>query len=197
MKTQEDASIHTIVIGASLGGIEAGIKLLQTLPDVFPAAILMVQHQKADGGNRLADLFQRHCQLPVVAPCDKQKIERGRVYVAPPGYHTLVGEGGIVHLSLSAPVHYCRPAIDELFYSAGHIYGSHLMGILLTGANADGAAGLHYIKKRKGITIAQTPDTAEAPAMPQAAINMAAAMQVLPVEEIAIAMQNEVIGKEE
>jgi two-component system chemotaxis response regulator CheB len=147
-----------------------------------------------DSGNRLAAVLQGRTHMPVVTPEDKQKIEKGCVYVAPPGYHLLVDATGCINYSLSAPVHFCRPAIDELFFSAGHVYGTRLLAALLTGANEDGAAGLAYIRKRGGITVVQSPETAEATVMPEAAIAMDAAGKVLPLDQIASFIVEKVVG---
>lgn len=181
-------------MGASWGGIDAYSRVLGGLPMDFPAAVLLVQHQRTESGNRLAAVLQGRTRLPVVTADDKQKIEAGHVYVAPPGYHMLVDAEGCINYSLSAPVHFCRPAIDELFFSAGHVFGDRLMGILLTGANEDGAAGLAYIRQRGGLTLAQSPETAEAPVMPQAAIDIQAAMEVLPLEQITKFILKQVVG---
>lgn len=188
------AGIDVVAMGASWGGIDAYSRVLGGLPAKFPAAILLVQHQRLESGNRLAAVLQGRTKLPVVTADDKQKIEAGHVYVAPPGYHMLVDAEGCINYSLSAPVHFCRPAIDELFFSAGHVFGDRLMGILLTGANEDGAAGLAYIRQRGGLTLAQSPETAEAPVMPQAAIDIQAAMEVLPLEQITKFMLKQVVG---
>lgn len=186
--------IDIIAMGASWGGIDAYTRVLGDLPPAFPAAILLVQHQRLESGNRLAAVLQGRTRMQVVTPDDRQKIETGNVYVAPPGYHMLVDAEGCINYSLSAPVHFCRPAIDELFFSAGHAFGARLMGVLLTGANEDGAAGLAYIRHRGGLTVAQSPDTAEAPVMPQSAIDMGAAMEVLTLEKITKFLLQQVVG---
>lgn len=190
-------SIHLVVIGASWGGVEACSQLLSGLPASFPAAVALVQHQRMDNSSRLAKVLQRQTAMAVQVPDNMQPIEAGQVYVSPPGYHLLVAEGGIFNYSLSAPVHFCRPAIDELFYSAAHVYGQQLAGVLLTGANEDGAAGLRYIKQRGGLTLVQSPATAAAPTMPQSAIDLGAAMEVLTIKEITHFLMEKVAGKTE
>lgn len=195
MMRAQTASIDMVVMGASWGGIEAYTRVLGALPERFPVIIMLVQHQRLESGNRLAVVLQGRTKLPVVTPDDKQKVEAGNVYVAPPGYHLLIDVEGRVNYSVSPPVHFCRPAIDELFFSAAHVYGARLMGILLTGANEDGAAGLAYIRQRGGITVAQAPETAEAPVMPQSAIDLNAAMEVLPLEGIAKFLKKQVVGR--
>lgn len=187
-------NIDVVVMGASWGGIDAYTRVLGALPERFPVAILLVQHQRLESGNRLAAVLQGRTKLPVLTPDDKQEVIAGSVYVAPPGYHLLVDGEGRVNYSLSPPVHFCRPAIDELFFSAAHVYGARLMGVLLTGANEDGAAGLAYIRRRGGLTVAQMPATAEAPVMPQAAVDAGAAMEVLSLEDIAKFLVKHVVG---
>ncbi|EKF73597.1 protein-glutamate methylesterase [Alcanivorax hongdengensis A-11-3] len=158
--------------------------ILSALPEDFPAAILLVQHQHASAENRLPWLLARYCALPVIAPEDKEPILPGHIYVAPPGYHMLVDSDETVAFSVGRPVHFSRPAIDELFFSAATVYGSRLTGVILTGANEDGAAGCEYIQRRGGLTIAQSPVSSEAPVMPEAAIKTGAISRVLDLERI-------------
>ena len=160
----------------------------------FPAAILLVQHQHASAENRLPWLLARYCQLPVIAPEDKEDIQPGCVYVAPPGYHMLVEEDETLALSAGRPVHFSRPSVDELFLSAGAVYGKQLAGVILTGANEDGAKGIDYIHRRGGFTIAQSPVSAEAPAMPEAAIKTGAVSRVLDLEAIGPFLAEQVAG---
>ncbi|WP_245932425.1 chemotaxis protein CheB [Isoalcanivorax indicus] len=162
--------IQAVVMGASWGGLDAYTRILGKLPANLPVPVLLVQHQHPSGGDKLPWILDTRTALRVVAPTDKTPLEPGSVYVAPPGYHMLVDVDHTVCFSLAAPVNYSRPSIDELFFSAGHVFGSNVLGIILTGANDDGAAGITYIKQRGGITMAQSPVTAEARVMPEAAI---------------------------
>lgn len=162
--------IKAVVMGASWGGLDAYSRILGKLPANLPIPVLLVQHQHPSGGDKLPWILDTRTALRVVAPMDKTPLEPGCVYVAPPGYHMLVDVDHTVCYSLAAPVNYSRPSIDELFFSAGHVYGRNVLGIVLTGANDDGAAGITYIKQRGGITMAQSPITAEARVMPEAAI---------------------------
>lgn len=162
--------IDAVVIGASWGGLDAYSRVLGKLPVSLPVPVLIVQHQHPSGGDKLPWILDTRTAMRVVAPMEKESIEAGSVYVAPPGYHMLVDVDHTVCYSLAAPVNYSRPSIDELFFSAGHVYGPGLLGVVLTGANDDGAAGITYIKQRGGITMAQSPVTAEARTMPEAAI---------------------------
>jgi two-component system chemotaxis response regulator CheB len=172
------------VIGASWGGLKAVGELLRGLPDRLDLAFVVAQHRGTDsrpGG--LEGLLQAHSPYPVLQAWDKGTIEPGHVYVAPPDYHLLV-EPGSFALSVDERVNYARPSIDVLFESASDAYGERLIGIVLTGANQDGAAGLARIKRRGGVAIVQDPREAEAAAMPAAAIAATQADAVLPIAEM-------------
>ncbi|MFT6340573.1 MAG: two-component system chemotaxis response regulator CheB [Alcanivorax sp.] len=186
--------VKAIVMGASWGGLNAYTRILSALPADFPAAILLVQHQHASAENRLPWLLARYCQLPVIAPEDKEEIQPGCVYVAPPGYHMLVEEDETLAFSAGRAVLFSRPSVDELFLSAGAVYGKQLAGVILTGANEDGAKGIDYIHRRGGFTIAQSPVSAEAPAMPEAAIKTGAVSRVLDLEAIGPFLAEQVAG---
>lgn len=162
--------IDAVVIGASAGGIEALTQLLRALPTHFSPAVIIVQHLSRARLSGLSELFSSRCKLPVAEALDKQPVEPGHVYLAPPDYHLLVDKGPQLALSIDAPVHYSRPSIDVLFESAADAFRHALMGVVLTGANADGAEGLRAIRDRGGITVVQSPDTADYPAMPLAAL---------------------------
>ena len=172
-----------IVIGCSLGGMYALETILCSLPADFETPIAIAQHRHKKSNDRLADFFQRSCKVRVSDADDKQWIEPSTVYFAPADYHLLV-EKGEFSLSVDEMVHYSRPSIDVLFESAADAYGSALIGVILTGANDDGAAGASRIKNRGGLVVAQDPKTAEAPVMPQAAIDTGAVDQILPLEQI-------------
>ena len=176
---------HTplIVIGCSWGGLAALHAILGRLPADLPAAVAIVQHRMPHVEETLAGLLARDSSLPVRSPDDKEPIVPGRVFLAPPDYHLLV-ERDRFALSLDAPVMYSRPSIDVLFESAARTYGPDVIGVVLTGANADGAAGLAEVRRCGGRAIVQEPATAEVSIMPQAALDTAGADEVLPLEEI-------------
>lgn len=175
-----------IVVGASLGGLNALGALLPRLPCDFPLPIVIAQHRARDADDALARLLAGACPLRVVEPQDKQAIAPGTVYLAPADYHLLV-ERGVLALSTEAPVQFSRPSIDVLFCSAADAYGPAVVGVVLTGSNPDGAAGAVHIRRKGGFVIAQDPAEAEAPAMPAAAVD-AGVDQVLPLPEIAKAL---------
>ena len=159
-----------VVIGASWGGMRALERVLSVLPADFPVPIAIAQHRDADAEDDLLPmLLARHTELQVCDAEDKDRLEPGRVLLAPPGYHMLI-EDGSVALSVDAPVQFARPSIDVLFESAAAEHGERTLGIVLTGANADGAAGLAAIKRRGGYTIVQDPASAERREMPEAAL---------------------------
>jgi two-component system, chemotaxis family, protein-glutamate methylesterase/glutaminase len=173
-----------IVIGTSWGGLDAVSRLLDGLHDDVHQPIVVAQHRSVeseDGG--LARLLSYHTRRIVTDPDDKTPLEPDHVYIAPPDYHVLVEDGHLA-LSTEAPVQYARPSIDVLFESVADAYGGRAVGIVLTGANADGARGLSLIKDRGGVAIVQDPSTSERRAMPDAAIAATHADAVLPLEEI-------------
>jgi two-component system chemotaxis response regulator CheB len=177
-------SYDLIVVGASLGGLRAAEKLLRGLPADPGVAVVLAQHRGPDSTRgSLEAILQQHTRLRVVEAGDKDPIEPGNVYLAPPDYHLLV-EPGSFALSVDERVQFARPSIDVLFESAADAYGERLIGIVLTGANADGAAGLAAVKRRGGVAVVQEPGTAEARSMPEAALKLTAADAVLPLEEI-------------
>ena len=172
-----------VAIGASWGGLHAVGRLLAALPAPLGAAVVLAQHRGSES-TELADLLDRRSRLTVTEADDKDTIVADHVYVAPPEYHLLV-EPGHLALSVDERVQYARPSIDVLFESAADAYGERVIGIVLTGANEDGAAGLARIKERGGVAIVQDPETAERPEMPRAALAAVTPDAVLPLEEIA------------
>lgn len=162
--------VHAVVIGASAGGVTALFKVLGALPASFSQPVMCVLHLPDDRHSQLAEVLQRRLQRPVHEACDKESIAPGQIYVAGPGYHLSVEHDLSLSLSQEEPVHFSRPAIDFLFHSAADAYGTGLLGILLTGANEDGAQGLAYIHKSGGRTIVQDPRDAQVALMPEAAL---------------------------
>jgi two-component system, chemotaxis family, protein-glutamate methylesterase/glutaminase len=174
-----------IAIGTSWGGLQAVSRLLDDLPREVEQPIVVVQHRSPESGDLgLESLPQNHTLRIVEDAVDKVALEPLHVYLAPPDYHLLV-EPGSLALSTEAPVQFARPSIDVLFESAADAYGERAIGIILTGANDDGAAGLRRIKDCGGVAIVQDPATSERRRMPDAAIAATVADAVLPVEEMA------------
>ncbi len=173
-----------VVIGTSWGGLSAVSAVIEGLPSTFALPLVVVQHRSPDAPGLLAELLQSRTGLRVVEVEDKQPILPGHVFVAPPNYHLLLDRGAF-SLTTDAPVRYSRPSIDVTFSSAADEYGRRAIGIVLTGANEDGALGLKRIADRGGYTIVQDPSTAESAIMPRAAIRTVTRARVLPLQRIA------------
>ncbi|HEX6974616.1 MAG TPA: chemotaxis protein CheB [Vicinamibacterales bacterium] len=173
-----------VAIGTSLGGLNALIEVLHALPETLPIPIAVVQHRGASPEGSLVSLLQQHTALTVVEPEDKTPMGPGLVYLAPGDYHLLVEERGMLALSTDPPVRSARPSIDVLFETAADAYGPALLALLLTGASADGAAGVAYVKERGGRVVVQDPATAESAVMPAAGIAATTVDYVLPLAQI-------------
>ncbi|HEY8964519.1 MAG TPA: chemotaxis protein CheB [Alphaproteobacteria bacterium] len=176
---------EAVVIGASAGGLYALRDLLSGLPKGFPAPIAAVQHIAPQSQSYMSEFLSENCALRVKEAEDKEKLMIGCVYMAPGGYHMMIEQDRTLSLSVDDKINFVRPAIDPLFESAARVYKSHLVGIILTGGNADGAMGLRNIKNQGGLAIVQDPLTAESPAMPQAAIDATNVDHILPIVEMA------------
>jgi two-component system, chemotaxis family, protein-glutamate methylesterase/glutaminase len=173
-----------ICIGASWGGLHAIGRVLADIPDEVEQPIAIVQHRHPEStGNAFAGVLRPHTSRPIADVDDKTPIERGHVYLAPPDYHLLVERGSFA-LSVDERVRHARPSIDVFFESAADAYRERVIGVVLTGANEDGAAGLARIKDRGGVALIQDPAGAERRAMPDAAIAATIADAVLPLEAI-------------
>ncbi len=183
-----------VAVGASLGGLAALREVLRTLPATLPVPIVIVQHRGSAAETTLIDMLSQGTSLTVVEADDKVEMSPGTVYIAPADYHLLVEEGGTLALSTEAPVRSARPSIDVLFETAADAYRERLLGVLLTGASADGAAGLARIKQLGGCAIVQDPATAECATMPAAAIAATAVDYILPLGQIGAHMLGLVEG---
>lgn len=179
------ADIGAIVMGTSAGAVEALSVILPSLRPGFRLPIIVVVHLPPDRRSAMADLFRAKCALDVREVEDKEEIVAGTIYFAPPDYHLLVEADRNFSLSCDAPVLFSRPSIDVLFESAADAFGSKLIGIILTGANGDGARGLKAIIDAGGQGIVQTPSSAFASAMPEAALGMSRAASPMTLEAIA------------
>lgn len=180
MKSQ----FEIVVIGTSTGGLKAMQVLLSGLPAEFPLPVVIVQHRGHGSESGLCEFLSRFCSLPISEPEDKEPVVSGRVYLAARDYHLLL-ENGSFALSTDPAVGFARPSIDVLFESAADEYRERAIGVILTGANRDGARGLAAIKTRGGITVVEDPFAAACPEMPEAALAQTRADWVLPLPEIA------------
>lgn len=170
MAATAERRFEAIVIGASAGGVNALLGLLSALPDNFRLPIVAVLHLPDDRESRLAEIFQHRSAIAVREAADKAAIEPATIYFAGAGYHLSIENDRSFSLSGEEPVHFSRPSIDILMESAADVYGEALAGILLTGANYDGASGLAKIREKGGLTVVQDPDEAQVATMPEAAI---------------------------
>jgi len=175
-----------IAIGASWGELRAVSTLLAALDADAGVAVVVAQHRAPGSPQGLAELLQERTQLTVQEAEDKEAIEHGHVYLAPPDYHLLVERGGGLALSTDDRVQYARPSIDVLFESAADAYRERCIGVVLTGLNEDGAAGLARIKELGGVAIVEDPRTAERSEMPAAALAATNADVILPLAEIGL-----------
>jgi two-component system chemotaxis response regulator CheB len=180
------ARIEAVVIGASAGGVDGLSALLPALADSTRAALLIVLHLPREHRSVLCDIYARTCPLHVKEAEDKEPVQAATVYFAPPDYHLLVDSGPRLALSVDEPVHYSRPSIDVLFESAADVYGPRLLGVILTGASQDGAAGLAAVRAAGGITAVQQPGDSFESQLPRAALRLGPADFVLPLREMAL-----------
>ena len=181
---KETVSYSAVVIGTSAGGLAALQILFKQVDKKFALPIIVVQHLYPESDDFLAQNLNLICKLPVKEAAEKEMIRPGEVFISPANYHLLIEDDHTFSLNIDPKVNYCRPSIDVLFESAAQVYTNQLIGVLLTGANNDGAKGLKRIKEMGGITIAQDPQTAEIPAMPLSAIKLFPVDFILPLQQI-------------
>lgn len=173
-----------VVIGASSGGLNAMKVLLPALPAGFSLPVILVQHVGVHSEAYWINLLNTMSKLDIKEAEEKDMIEKGNVYIAPPNYHLLVERDHTLSFSTEKKINFSRPSIDVLFESAAEAYKDELVGIILTGSNNDGAWGLKKIKDYGGLTVAQDPQTAEFSYMPAAAISLTSPDHVLTLDEI-------------
>ena len=180
-------AFEIVVVGASTGGLKALQVLLSELPAEFSLPMVMVQHRGKDMETGLCEFLARSSRLPVTEPEDKEPLLPGHAYLAPRDYHLLIQSGSFA-LSIDPPVGFARPSIDVLFESAADEYRERAVGVILTGANHDGARGLAKIKEQGGLTLVEDPLTAACREMPDAAINLTKVDRILPLQEMAASL---------
>lgn len=187
-----------IVIGSSAGGLKALKTLLTMLEENFSIPIIIIQHTSPSSDNYITKYLNDLCQLEVKEADEKEVIKGGYVYFSPPNFHLLIEEDFTFSLSIEERVNYARPSIDVLFETAAYTYKEKLIGIVLTGANNDGAKGLHKIKELGGMTIVQDPKTAEVDSMPINAIKATKVDHILTLNaigELLISINNQMLKK--
>lgn len=171
-----------LVIGGSAGAIEGVCAVLRALPAGFGAAVVVVLHVPRGRPSTLATVLAPHARMPVEEADDKQPLRPGTVYVAPPDYHLLIDDGPVFALSIDEPHNFSMPSIDLLFESAAHTFGARLAAVVLSGGNADGAAGLRTVCDAGGRAFVQAPAEAQVHAMPSAALEACPEAVALPLD---------------
>lgn len=184
MAEDQVTSSKVVVIGGSAGSLEVIINIIQSLPHETGDVFIVILHRKNDKDSVLEDLFSYKTYLRVSEVEDKDMIQPNTIYIAPPDYHLLVENERLFSLDSSEKVHFSRPSIDVTFESVADTFKDRVIGILLSGANADGAAGIAHIKTMGGHTIVQNPETAEVAFMPQQAIHRGAVDDILDADQI-------------
>ncbi len=174
---------EAVVVGGSAGASAALAQILPALPAGYPLPVIVVQHLHPLQAGPAALYTASGCKLALQEAEEKQALQPGHIYFAPPNYHLLVEMDRTLSLSIDSRVHFVRPAIDILFESAADAFGRGLIGVLLSGANQDGACGLQYVKARGGLVVVQDPASAEVPIMPRAA------MEATPVDHVLSPLQ--------
>lgn len=182
---KEQVKIELIVIGGSSGSLDVLLTIFALLNRSFTIPIIIVLHRNKNADTNLIKVLSTKINLKVKEADEKEPIRPGNIYLAPPDYHLLIEKDRTLSLDISEKVQYSRPSIDVTFQSAADVYKSKLLGIILSGANSDGAAGLASIKKNGGSVIVQDPATAQIPYMPQQAIVQTKVDEILSTNEIA------------
>lgn len=180
----DNPAYEIVVIGCSVGGMRALEAILSKLPLCYNLAVVVVQHRLADPDSFFVTHLANCCEVNVKEAEEKEVLISGTVYIAPAGYHLLIEEDKTFSLSIDPLINYSIPSIDVLFETAAEVYEEKVVGVVLTGANSDGAEGLATIKKYGGLTIVQDPETAEGSAMPRFAIEKAKIDYIIPLGKI-------------
>ncbi|MFV8376166.1 chemotaxis protein CheB [Flavobacterium sp. LB1P62] len=175
---------EAIVIGVSSGGMNALKIIFSALPVDFNIPIIIVQHVGAHSDSQWIKLLNKKSHLEIKEADEKEKIEKGKVYIAPPNYHLLIEKDKTFSLTIDERVNFARPSIDVLFESAAEAFNTKLIGIVLTGSNHDGTKGIKRIKECGGVAIIQDPKTAESAYMPKSAIAAIIPDYILSLEDI-------------
>jgi len=185
ISNKENSKAELIVIGGSAGSLKVILEMIKNLDDHINVSVLLVLHRKAHSTNILQALLQQLSPLEVVEIDDKTEIQSNKIYITPADYHLLFENKKVMSLDSSEKMNYSRPSIDVTFKSAAEIYGESLIGVLLSGANADGVEGLEYIKKNNGRVWIQDPETAEVDYMPRHAVEAVKYDKIIKPHELA------------
>lgn len=192
---ESNSTYKAVVIGGSAGSIRAIKELLRHLADRLPVPVMVGLHRlQNDTSTQLAEVIQYTTTLTVIEPENGTAIEAGYLYLAPANRHMLADENDVISLSSSPLVQFSRPSIDVLMLSAAQQYGSNIIGILLTGANKDGALGMKAIHDAGGLTIVQDPNECYIPVMPRAALAATQIDHILRLADIAALLNRTFFG---
>jgi two-component system chemotaxis response regulator CheB len=175
---------EAVVIGTSAGGLTALKTIIMKIENKNIPPVIIVQHMHPQSDDFLACYLNNITHLTVKQADEKEKILPNTIYLSPANYHLLIEEDRTFSLSIDKHENYSRPSIDVLFDTAAEVYCPDIIGIILTGANNDGANGIKKIKEHGGLTIVQDPLTAEADAMPKAALSATHIDKILTLEQI-------------
>jgi two-component system chemotaxis response regulator CheB len=179
-----ETNYKAIVLGTSAGGLNALKTIIRKIKNKKIPPLIIVQHQHPHSDNFLVNYLAKYTPLSVKEAEEKENIISGTIYLSPANYHLLIEENKTFSLSVDRPENYSRPSIDILFDSAADVYCPDLIGIILTGANTDGAKGMKTIKDNGGLTIIQNPSTAESDIMPKAVLSILNVDKILTLEQI-------------
>ncbi len=166
-------NVKLIIIGGSAGSFQVITKILSSLPKDFPVPVVLALHRLKHVRHGFVEALSIKSKMSVYEPCDKDKIKPGKIYLAPANYHLYIELAGTFALSTEEAVNHSRPSIDLTLMTGGYAYKNKCVGIILSGANKDGALGMAKIKEYGGVTVAQEPSDAQMPTMPVAAIEKA------------------------
>lgn len=173
-----------VIIGGSAGSFRVITRILQTIPKNYPLPVLLNLHRLKHVRSGFVEALSIKSNIPVIEPYDKESIKPGRAYLAPSNYHMYIELNKKIALSTEEPVNHSRPSIDVSFETAAQTYGKNLLGIILSGANRDGAHGLKKLKNQGGTAIVQNPEECEVPTMTQAALKLTEADYILSSSQI-------------
>lgn len=187
---------NIIVIGASAGGVSALAQLVKTIPKNFPGSIFIVMHLPAFSPSKLPEILSRAGKLEAVHPGENEKIEKGKIYIAPPDHHMII-EGNSVLVRKGPKENRFRPSIDALFRSAAYVWKKQVIGVVLTGSLDDGTSGLWTIKRLGGVAICQDPEEAAFPEMPKSVMEYVKTDYILKVAEMGAILTRMVSEKAE
>ncbi len=173
-----------LIIGGSAGSFQVVTKILSSLPEDFHMPVLLSLHRLKHIRSGFVEALSIKSSIPVREPFDKDHIKPGIAYLAPSNYHMLVELGHRFALSTDDPVNHSRPSIDLSFFSAAQLYREKLVGLILSGANKDGASGLGMVKRTGGLTIVQDPEDCQMPVMPKESMKITEVDHILYTEQI-------------